>query len=203
MHGGVYRIVNSTTGDSYIGRAASFAKRRATHWAHLRAGRHANVHLQRAWDKYGEAAFEFKLLVICSPEYAETLEQSLLDSKAGEYNISTYAASSVAPGSKRPPEIGEAVKASWTEARRAAQAERNRSPAMRDRVRSPEERAKIGAASRGERTLATCIAISEGKKEFERMRLVRRALQDGIAEQSNSPRGQRQLRKADIRRYVQ
>jgi len=63
---GVYQIYNKASGKSYVGATMTFAVRWTRHRSELRHGKHPNVHLQRAWSLYGEAAFEFRVLCLCS-----------------------------------------------------------------------------------------------------------------------------------------
>ena len=46
----------------YVGSACDFTRRFKEHRDRLRAGRHCNPHLQAAWIKYGERAFEFIII---------------------------------------------------------------------------------------------------------------------------------------------
>lgn len=60
--GGIYRITCTVEGKekSYIGSTKHPFKRRwRDHQGGLKASRHRNIHLQKAWNKYGESAFEF------------------------------------------------------------------------------------------------------------------------------------------------
>ena len=59
---GVYRILCIPTGKIYIGSAVDLRKRWYKHWWSLRRGKHHNIFLQHAWNKYGEAHFEFSVL---------------------------------------------------------------------------------------------------------------------------------------------
>jgi group I intron endonuclease len=60
--GGVYSIVHVDSGNRYIGQTTNLQKRRNNHFSDLRANRHANRHLQSAFNKYGAKAFEFRIL---------------------------------------------------------------------------------------------------------------------------------------------
>lgn len=97
---GIYKIVNTITGDFYIGSASrvnkikshsGFYVRFKRHKADLIKGVHHSIILQRAWNKYGEENFEFKILVLCPPEYCIKLEQWFLDNLRPKYNIRTVA----------------------------------------------------------------------------------------------------------------
>lgn len=79
MDCGIYAIVNTATGQRYIGRAIRLEKRKRRHFAMLRAGTHHSVKLQRAFKKYGENAFAVRTLIICAEKDLEFYEQSLID----------------------------------------------------------------------------------------------------------------------------
>jgi group I intron endonuclease len=72
----------------YIGSAVDIKHRWRTHRWQLNAGIHANTHLQRAWNKYGEAAFTFEVLEVCVKSFLRECEQQWLDtySPASLYN---------------------------------------------------------------------------------------------------------------------
>lgn len=62
---GIYIIKNKCNGKVYVGQTKQrFAKRFLLHRWKLRNGTHDNKHLQRAFNKYGEDAFEFKIVKI-------------------------------------------------------------------------------------------------------------------------------------------
>jgi len=62
--GGVYQITNKINKKTYIGSAKCFKKRAYQHRSALRNGKHHNKHLQRAFNKYGKEAFEFRVLQV-------------------------------------------------------------------------------------------------------------------------------------------
>lgn len=79
MNTGIYAIEHTDSGRMYIGSAVNFGARWRVHLCLLRKGKHHSTHLQSAWDKYGEAAFLFKKLVVCSKENMLMYEQRLID----------------------------------------------------------------------------------------------------------------------------
>lgn len=79
MPSGIYAIQNRNNGKVYIGSAIDFRKRKNVHFCLLRKGKHHSSHLQKAWDKYGESAFEFRPLFICAPKDLEIYEQRTVD----------------------------------------------------------------------------------------------------------------------------
>ena len=90
----IYSIKNKINGNFYIGSAVNFFHRRATHICELRKGKHGNKHLQRAWNKYGEANFEFFVLeCVLDKNSLLIVEQSYLDMYKPEYNMCRVAGS--------------------------------------------------------------------------------------------------------------
>ncbi|MBS1787873.1 MAG: GIY-YIG nuclease family protein [Acidobacteria bacterium] len=73
---GVYQIRCKITQKIYVGSAVNLSQRWGKHKMTLRRGTHRNSHLQKAWDKYGESAFEFEVL-----EYATRSELLLVEQK--------------------------------------------------------------------------------------------------------------------------
>jgi group I intron endonuclease len=89
---GVYAIICIPTGKQYIGSSAkSFKSRYQSHWRLLNLGCHHSVHLQRAWNKYGEEAFEFRPLIVCAPDMVVFYEQRAIDAMRPEFNRSPTA----------------------------------------------------------------------------------------------------------------
>jgi hypothetical protein len=94
MRCGVYEIVHVESGRRYIGSAKHLGRRFSEHRKHLRRGQHHSRYLQAAWNKYGEAAFVFRLLLVCGEDMRREYEQRLLDGLNPEFN----AAKNVLPG---------------------------------------------------------------------------------------------------------
>jgi len=96
LSSGIYQIINLQNGKFYIGSTRKLRTRLREHFSDLRTGRHHSAPLQRAWNKYGEAAFSVKVL-----EHVEDLsqlivrEQAAFDSLSPEYNACKTAGSSL------------------------------------------------------------------------------------------------------------
>lgn len=65
---GIYKIKNLFNGKIYIGQSVDIEKRWSTHKAELKHNHHHNIHLQSAWNKYGEDNFEFSIIEICNSD---------------------------------------------------------------------------------------------------------------------------------------
>ena len=98
MSAGVYAIEHIATGRQYIGSTCDFNARWRGHRHLLRKGKHHAPHLQSAWNKYGEGAFSFAPLLICSNDNLLLYEQRCLDvlrpyDRERGFNVSTNAKS--------------------------------------------------------------------------------------------------------------
>ena len=61
---GIYQIRNLVTDKVYVGSAVHFGRRWSLHKRRLRQQTHHSAKLQNAWNKYGEAHFEFTVLEV-------------------------------------------------------------------------------------------------------------------------------------------
>lgn len=145
--GGIYEIVNTVNGKRYIGSAVNFKKRFREHRRDLMRNDHHSIALQRAWNKYGEDAFQF--LPMMTVEDSTKLiwwEQRFFDALKPEYNICLVAGSSL--GVKLTPEHRAKISAGNI-----------------GRVPSVETRALISKANKGrEKSAAEIANISAGKR---------------------------------------
>ena len=88
----IYAIVNTITGNQYIGSSKNSYIRRKTHFNLLRRGAHHSIVLQRAFDKHGEDKFKFVVIekVDINIDLIER-EQWWLDNANSAYNASKQA----------------------------------------------------------------------------------------------------------------
>jgi len=111
---GIYVIINVKNKMIYVGSSHDIEGRWKDHLNKLYGNRHENEKFQNAWNKYGEKAFEFKILEAVEPlkELLEQREQHYINLyKSYErnigYNLFKIAYSPL--GSKRTPEQREAM----------------------------------------------------------------------------------------------
>ena len=83
---GIYKIVNILNKKSYYGSSVEIEKRWIRHKKDLKRNKHHNIHLQRAWNKYGEENFIFEIVILCEVDNLLIIEQSYLN-KNPKYNI--------------------------------------------------------------------------------------------------------------------
>jgi len=91
----IYKIRNVVNGNYYIGSTVDSRKRFWAHRKDLRLDQHVCVHLQRAWNKYGEDCFKFEVVEqLDSKEALFPAEQRWLDEHFGKeycYNVAAHA----------------------------------------------------------------------------------------------------------------
>ena len=89
MNSGIYQIRNKINGKRYIGQGAELKRREQKHFSMLKSGNHDNLHLQRAYNKYGKENFEFKIILYAESDELTRYEQELVDKYKPEelYNI--------------------------------------------------------------------------------------------------------------------
>lgn len=96
---GIYAIINNINQKLYIGSSCQIKRRICNHFSELRDNRHPNIYLQRAFSKYGEKNFEFKILSYCKREKLLDREQYYINyyqacSPSCGYNLSVTAKNS-------------------------------------------------------------------------------------------------------------
>jgi len=91
---GIYKILNTVTNDFYIGSASVDLKsRKQQHFCGLKLNKHRNIHLQRAYNKYGKDSFVFNIIEYCIPADCIKREQFFIDTMNPHYNIDRVAGS--------------------------------------------------------------------------------------------------------------
>lgn len=144
---GIYEILNTVNGKRYIGSAVRLAKRFAVHRQGLRRGIHHCQPLQRAWNKYGEAAFVFSPILMCSRGNLIMYEQLSMAALQPEYNTAPVAGSQL--GTKRTDVSRKRMSAAATGKVIPDETRAKMSVANKGRIVSQEARDKISIARKG------------------------------------------------------
>ena len=76
---GIYRIVNNVNGKCYVGQSSNIEERWKEHLRKLRGNSHHSVHLQRAWNLFGEPAFTFEVYKVCLIENLDSEELKAME----------------------------------------------------------------------------------------------------------------------------
>ena len=94
---GIYKLVNTATGQCYVGQSQRSQKRIKEHFRLLRHNKHPNQHLQNAYNKYGATNFYGAIEIECeNAEQLDALEEAFLKGDAWFeeptiYNIADFA----------------------------------------------------------------------------------------------------------------
>ncbi len=93
---GIYQILNTKNEKCYIGSAVNILRRLHVHRSLLRSGKHPNIYLQRAFDKFDGRNFEFRPLLLCDRYLLLFYEQRAINvyrDNGSVYNIASIAGS--------------------------------------------------------------------------------------------------------------
>ena len=88
---GIYAFKHKVSGKMYIGSSVNLWSRFKEHLGN----KHSNIHLQRAFVKYGLDQFNFIVLEFCTTDKLIELEQKYLNLVSDKYNICPIAGSSL------------------------------------------------------------------------------------------------------------
>lgn len=91
----IYKIINSLTGDFYIGSTINLKKRYYTHLHHIHSNKSTCRKLIRAANKYGDQNFIFEIVEKCDADSVLDREQYYLDLLNPKYNIAKIAGSNL------------------------------------------------------------------------------------------------------------
>ena len=88
----IYFIINKVNNKRYVGQTTNYSRRRSEHLLKLREGKHPNIKLQNAWDKYGENKFVIEKITYenLTKEELDDMEKYYIqyyDSKNNGYNM--------------------------------------------------------------------------------------------------------------------
>ena len=75
---GIYQIKNLTNNKFYIGESLNILQRWEEHKKDLRNNKHHSFKLQKAWNEYGEKAFEFNILAILNDDISNFIDKYVL-----------------------------------------------------------------------------------------------------------------------------
>lgn len=84
---GVYKILNTATGRSYVGSGKNIYVRLSYHFSRLRSNKHSNIYLQSSFNKHGEGAFSISILEECAISLLKEREQFYIDTTLKKYNL--------------------------------------------------------------------------------------------------------------------
>ena len=118
---GIYKIINKIDKKYYVGSSVNIKDYSCNRWQRhkydLKNNNHHNIKLQRAWNKYGEDAFEFIVVEQCEKENLMSVEQKYLDiakqEKSKTYNLSFVSENGGILTTEHRKKISETIKNLW------------------------------------------------------------------------------------------
>ena len=84
---GVYEIINTITGDFYIGSSVDLERRKQHHFSESYRKHEPNKPLYKDIKQYGENSFLFKPIWLCNPEELKKYEQIAIEKYKPKYNV--------------------------------------------------------------------------------------------------------------------
>lgn len=156
---GIYAIINTVNGKQYIGSAVNIARRWRQHRLALRRGCHHSRSLQRAWDKYSEAAFGFRMLEgVADVVQLIPREQHYLDTQPHDYNTCAIAGSTLGIPLRR-----ESYEAYWASMRGKKKPNYEWTPEREEHLRRARERFAQLVRERADQGTKTCTVCGVTK----------------------------------------
>lgn len=84
---GVYQIINTITGDFYIGSSVDLEKRKREHFRESYWKHNPNKPIYKDMKQYGKNSFLFKPIWLCDPDELKKYEQMAIEKYNPKYNI--------------------------------------------------------------------------------------------------------------------
>lgn len=164
LKSGVYQIMNTANGHSYIGSSQDIDRRWGEHRRSLMAKTGASQYLQRAWNKHGSDSFEFTIICQCPIPCLLGIEQYWIDRLKPQYNMAPFAG---APNRGRRPSPESIAKhsAAMKGFRHSEESRKKMSEVQTGKVFSEEHRKNIGKSKIGVHPSdETRLKLSKAKK---------------------------------------
>jgi len=146
---GIYKIINKINGHYYVGSSKNFHGsygRIASHIRRLIKNKHGNDYLQRAWNKYGQSNFEFRLIEPVEPIKSTLymVEQKYLDiAKIDHERGVCYNLKFIVGGGEMSEYSKQKIRTALTGRKATEEAKRNLSIALTGREFSEEHRQNL------------------------------------------------------------
>lgn len=84
---GIYKIINTVTGDYYIGSSVNLYHRICQHYSRLRKNIHGNFKLQNSYNKHGESKFQVLIVSYEDSKNVRKIEYDLIEKEKPAYNL--------------------------------------------------------------------------------------------------------------------
>lgn len=163
MKAGIYRFVNTVTGDYYIGSSSDLNRRRLQHLNSLRKNKHHSYRFQKAWNDYGEIQFDYEILE--ELEIIEDLKNQLFDREQywiniiePEYNILPAAGSTL--GYHHTEETKQKISKTTTGVKKSKEHAKHISEGQRGKTITKEHKEKLSQSAKNRKSMSHHSIIS-------------------------------------------
>lgn len=180
MNSGVYVIENNINGKWYIGSSVKLDTRFHLHLSSLKKNAHHSWKLQKDFNKYGESAFNYKILLYLDGEIIRIIERELIEYfetyKESGYNINrdTISRSGSIQSEETKKKISESLKRyklenghNKTGTKHSEDTKKKMSEAQKKRFEDPDEIRKISGKIISQETRKKISEKSKGRKMSE------------------------------------
>lgn len=163
MKAGIYRFVNTATGDCYVGSSSDLNRRRLQHLNSLRKNKHHSYRFQEAWNDYGETQFDYEVLE--ELEITENLKDQLFNREQywiniiePEYNILPAAGSTL--GYHHTEETKRKISETTTGVKKSAEHSKHISEGQKGKLLTEEHKEKLSQAAKKRKNMSHHSIIS-------------------------------------------
>lgn len=163
MKAGIYRFVNTATGDCYVGSSSDLNRRRLQHLNSLRKNKHHSYRFQEAWNDYGETQFDYEVLE--ELEITENLKDQLFNREQywiniiePEYNILPAAGSTL--GYHHTEETKRKISETTTGVKKSAEHAKHIKEGQQGRIFTEKHKEKLSKAAKNRKGMSHHSIIS-------------------------------------------
>lgn len=160
---GIYRFVNTITGDCYVGSSSDLNRRRLQHLNSLRKNKHHSYKFQEAWNTYKEESFDYEVLE--ELEITEDLKDKLLNREQywmsiidPEYNVLPSAGSIL--GYHHTEETKRKISKSTIGVKKSAEHAKHISEGQKGKILTKEHREKLSESAKKRKSMSHYSIIS-------------------------------------------
>jgi group I intron endonuclease len=161
---GIYKITNIINNKIYIGGSINIKHRFSEHKWQLNNNIHGNIHLQRAWNKYGKDNFKFEIIEECDILLLKETEQQYIESYNSYKRDFGYNIEKLVVRKELSQETKLKISIAHKGKKLSISQRNNMSKSAKGRIFSEKHKQRIGDAHRGEKNSNYGMPLSDDVK---------------------------------------